>query len=261
MQLVCLLPVRNGAVDLPGYLESARRFVDGIVALDDGSTDGTLAILESDPLVVDILENPRRADYRGWDDSANRNRLLTAAEQHQPEWIISLDADERIDATDARALREFVESDALPGVAYSFRWYTMVGDLAYALPEPIWVHRLFAFRPGQRFPCKRLHFAPVPTEIPRRAYLRTTFRIQHLAGLSAERRMARFEKYREADPAMEFDYDYAQLLATPGNPDLMAWEPRPAGMPALFTGSDSELMPDSRTEERNNPGFERRRAL
>ena len=69
------------------------RFADLVVALDDGSTDDTRAVLEAHPLVHTVLTNPRRDGYAGWDDAANRNRLLGAGAR--PSWIMSLDADER----------------------------------------------------------------------------------------------------------------------------------------------------------------------
>lgn len=225
-KVLCLVPVRNAAVDLPGFFESAARFADGVLALDDGSTDDSLAILQASPLVKQVLSNPRREDYRGWDDAGNRNQLLKAAAAFEPEWIISLDADERIDRSDALALREFLDTDAIPGVGYGFRCYSMVGDLEHALPNPIWVYRLFAFAPGQRFPDKALHFAPIPTSIPKQALLRTSFRIQHLGGMSPERRRARYEKYRQADPDCRFWPDYSSLLKNPGPDDALPWTER-----------------------------------
>src|SRR5713226_3636460 len=99
-QIVCLLPARNAAADLPGYLESAAGFCDAIVALDDGSADNTRDLLAACPLVQILLANPRREDYRAWDDGANRNALLAAAAKLQPEWIIQIDADERMDPSD-----------------------------------------------------------------------------------------------------------------------------------------------------------------
>ena len=57
-------------------LDALRRFADAVVALDDGSTDGTAALLAQDPLVRVLLRNPLRETYAGWDDAANRNRLL-----------------------------------------------------------------------------------------------------------------------------------------------------------------------------------------
>ena len=67
-----LLPARNEATRLPGWLDRIRPLADVVVALDDGSTDDTAAILEADPLVHSLLRNQRRETYAGWDDAANR---------------------------------------------------------------------------------------------------------------------------------------------------------------------------------------------
>jgi glycosyltransferase involved in cell wall biosynthesis len=230
-RLLCLLPVRNGEADLPGYFEAVARFADGIVALDDGSTDRTREMLQSHPLVKSVLTNPPRETYAGWDDAANRNRLLEAAAPLEPDWILSLDADERIPTDDADALRAFIESDALPGFAFGFKVYRMWHDLDRYDKAGLWVYRLFAFAPGQRFPDQRLHFVPIPTDIPRDRWLRTTIRIQHLAGLTQQRRVARFAKYEEADPDNAFQHSYRDLLELPA--ELLAWQPRAPELPVL----------------------------
>ena len=234
--LVCLLPVRNGAADLPGYFESVARFSDAVVALDDGSTDATLQILRENPLVRIILQNPVRPTYAGWDDAANRNRLLAAAADLQPDWIMSLDADERIPSDDAEILREFVQTEAIPGLAYGFKVHRMWRDETHFDRAGLWVYRLFAFRPGQRFPDQRLHFTPIPTDIPRDRRVRTTIRIQHLAGATEARRQARFQKYRQSDPHNEFQHSYRELLE-PGETPL-PWEPRAEDLPVLSVDLD-----------------------
>jgi spore germination protein len=238
-RLVCLLPARNAEADLPGWFESARRFADAVVALDDGSTDGTRELLEADPLVEVLLENPRRETYEGWDDAANRQRLLAAAAELEPGWIVSLDADERLDADDAAALREFVREAARPDVAYGFRVFRMAGDLEHYDRAGLWAYRLFAYASGQRFPQERLHFVPVPTTIDRRRFVNTTLRIQHLGGLTEERREARFAKYSEADPGNEFQADYSNLLAVAET--VQRWEPRTPGLPVLPADAPLDL--------------------
>jgi len=235
-KLLCLLPVRNGERDLPDFFESVGQFADGVIALDDGSTDRTRQMLESQPLVRTVLSSPRRDDYRGWDDAGNRNRLLEAAAELEPEWILSLDADERIPADDAAALRAFIEGDALPGCAYGFQVFRMWHDLAHYEPAGLWVYRLFAFEQGQRFPGQRLHFVPIPTSIPRDRWLRTTVRIQHLGSVTEERREARYAKYREADPDNEFQHSYRDLLSVPE--EIGTWPARPVGLPVLDVGTD-----------------------
>ena len=232
-RVVCLLPVRNGEADLPGYLASVARFADAVVALDDGSTDGTRRLLAAAPLVQALLVNPPRADYRGWDDGANRARLLAAAAALAPDWVVSLDADERIAADDAAALRHFVATEARPGHAYGFALHRMWGDLGQSVPTGHWVYRLFAFAPGLAFPDKRLHFAPVPTAIPRDRWLPTTLRIQHLGAVDRGRCAARFEKYRQADLDHLRQYRDADLWP-PDPADLRPWHPRPPDLPVLI---------------------------
>jgi hypothetical protein len=232
--ILVLLPVRNAAHDLSGYFQSVSRFADGVLALDDGSIDETPELLKQQPLVKGILHNPRREGFAGWDDAANRNRLLAAAADFSPEWILSLDADERIDEIDAQALVRFIQSDAVPGLAYGFRCYPTSDDGRWYLPPSIWIYRLFHFSPGQRFSDSRFHFAPIPTDIPREAYLRTSFRIQHLGGFDNARRAARYEKYRDVDPDRRFWPSYSALLAPIDDDLLIPWPERPEGEPNLI---------------------------
>ena len=233
VRLVCLLAVRNGEQDLPGHLESVARFADAVVALDDGSTDATRAILAAHPLVERVLGNPPRDSYAGWDDAENRNRLLEAAAELDPDWLLVLDADERIDADDAMALRHFVDTTADPERAYGLRVFRMIGGLGHYDTAELWVYRLFAFRRGDRFATTRLHDVPVPTRVPREAWVRTTIRIQHLSSLTAERRRARFAKYAEADPGHEFQTGYDHLLTEPEPAALRPWTRRPPDLPVL----------------------------
>ena len=66
-----------------------------------------------------------------------------------------------------------------PDDAYLFPLHRMIGDLHHHDGSVLWVGRLFAPRPGQVFPTERLHFVPLPTDIPRDRWRETTFRIQH----------------------------------------------------------------------------------
>ena len=230
-RIACLLPVRNGEADLPGWLDSVGRFADVVAALDDGSTDRTRELLEASPLVRRLLTNPARETYEGWDDAGNRQRLLDETADLEPDWILWLDADERIPADDAEALRSFLGTDADPECVYGFRVHRMDERMERYDSADLWVYRLFAWRPGLRLPAERLHFVPVPTDVPRERWVPTTIRIQHLSGSTAERRAARFAKYREADPRHEWQADYSALLDEPGQG--RRWPARPASLPVV----------------------------
>ena len=229
--VICLVPARNAAADLPEFLSSVAPIADSVVALDDGSTDETRELLESSPLVRLVLENPVRSGYDAWDDGRNRARLLDAAAALEPDWILSLDVDERIPDGDADALRGFIESDAVPGLAFGFQHFRMWGKTAYD-PEYCWVYRLFAYRPGLAFPQRRLHFNPIPTSISRAAWVRTTIRLQHFGAASDEARLARLEKYRQADPDGVHQIDFSGMDRPPAD-ELLEWEPRPTDLAVI----------------------------
>ena len=239
--LVSLLPARNAASDLPAHLDAVARCADAVIALDDGSTDETPAILEAHPLVHTLLRNPRRDGYAGWDDAATRARLLTAALELEPRWVLWLDADELMTPGDAVALRAFVRGDADPECAYLLRVFRMIDDLEHFDHDALWVGRLFAPRPGHVLPDDRFHFVPIPTAIPRQRWVRSTFRIQHLGSISAERRSARAGKYREVDPRFEWQRSYSHLVAPPTR--VRPWYPRGRHLPAIMNGAAADLDP------------------
>lgn len=229
--VVCLLPARNVAEHLPGWFDSVGRFADAVVALDDGSTDETADLLALHPLVRVLLRNPTRPDYSGWDDSANRNRLLAAAAPLAPGWIVSIDGDEIVPAEDAEALRLFIDQRAVAGLAYGFPRYRMIDDRQGFDRRDSRAIRLFAYRPGQAFPRDRFHFMPVPTSIPPSRWLVTDIRIQHLGGLTGERRRARRLKYAEADPDRRWERDHDYADSPPG--EQRSWASRRPGQPVI----------------------------
>ena len=49
--------VRDEVRFLPGLLRNVAPHVDGIIALDDGSSDGSDSLLAASPLVLELLRN------------------------------------------------------------------------------------------------------------------------------------------------------------------------------------------------------------
>jgi len=87
--------VRNEARHLPGCLESVRGIVHEIVVVDTGSTDGTPETAAK--LGARVFSIPWNEDF-----AAARNESLRHC---RAEWILVLDADERLGAGQAESVR------------------------------------------------------------------------------------------------------------------------------------------------------------
>jgi glycosyltransferase involved in cell wall biosynthesis len=104
--LSAILITKNEAADLPDCLASLS-FCDEIVVVDSGSTDATVGIAEAAGARV-----IQTADWPGF--GPQKQRALEAA---RSEWVLSIDADERVPVDLATAIRRAIET----GVGEGFR--------------------------------------------------------------------------------------------------------------------------------------------
>lgn len=113
-------------------IDSVRAIASQIVALDSGSTDGTLELLESRAVEV------HRVDWPG--HIAQKNRALDACTQP---WTLSIDSDESLEPELIRAVREAIERNdpAIGGYEVNRRVWYAGRPLNYAW-QPEWRLRL-----------------------------------------------------------------------------------------------------------------------
>jgi hypothetical protein len=99
---------KNEAHNLPACLASVR-FADQIVVVDSGSTDGTADIARN--FGCQVYNEP----WRGF--SAQKQ---FAIDQCTHPWVLLLDADERVPALTASAMKDIVDSESGEAAGYSF---------------------------------------------------------------------------------------------------------------------------------------------
>lgn len=99
MKLSLCIIARNEESMLAGCLESVRGIVDEIVLVDTGSKDGTIRIAEKHG--ARVFKSPWRDDF-----SAPRNLSIARA---RGEWILQLDADERLAPGAGDAIRKAID--------------------------------------------------------------------------------------------------------------------------------------------------------
>ena len=204
VRLLALLAVRNEMAYLPGFLANVSPHVDGIVALDDGSSDGSGDFLRSHPRVIEVLRVP--ADRPYWDEVGNFKKLQAAALSHGGEWLIVLDADERVE----RDFRERAERVIRRGSRWGLAAFTVKLRELWNTPgtfrsDGVWgrkrVARLFAALPDHRFDYRPLHAVKAPLQARLAGhYIAADLEIYHLRTLRPEDRAARRDRYKALDP-------------------------------------------------------------
>lgn len=118
MRLSLCMIVRDEAFFIEDCLSAARPLVDEIVVVDTGSKDGTR---ETALVIADqIIDFPWVEDF-----SAARNEGLAAA---TGDWVLVLDADERIAPTDYAAMREAMHDERYDGFYLQNRSYSNAPD-------------------------------------------------------------------------------------------------------------------------------------
>lgn len=214
-RLLALLAIRDGMPHLPGFLRNVAPQVDGIVALDDGSSDGSLELLEQHQAVIEVLRNP--PSRPAWDEIGNHRALVGAALRHRAEWVVCVDTDERLErGFRARAERVIARGRVFGYTAYAVRLRELWDDPGQYRADGIWgrklIARLFQARADHEFDPRSLHGSKAPMQGKRRGrFPRTDLTIYHLGMLKPEDREARRLRYERADPDRRWQrigYDY-----------------------------------------------------
>lgn len=218
VRLFALLAVRDGMRHLPGYLANVAPQVDGIVALDDGSRDGSGEFLEGRPEVVELMRNS--PDRLRWDEVANHRQLVSTALRHGGDWAICLDHDERLERDfRARAERVIARGSQVGSEAFGVRVRELWDTRDRFRADGIWGQKtkasLFRLRADHEFDPRPLHAHKAPLQ--ERPFRRADLLVYHLGMLTAADREARRARYEHVDPEARWQaVGYAYLTDETG---------------------------------------------
>jgi len=149
---LCMI-VRNEEKWLSQCLDAAKQFVDEIVIVDTGSSDRSVEIAQS--YGAKVIELPWEHDF-----ASAKNVALDNASQ---DWILVLDADERILPDDFKRLKELLDTNNADAYKLELRNYVKQAGPGYVscIPSettmqarsyrPIRMVRLFRNRQEYRF--------------------------------------------------------------------------------------------------------------
>jgi hypothetical protein len=216
VRILALLAFRNEMRYLPGFFENVPPHVEGIVALDDGSTDGSGDFVARQPSVLTLLQMPPKEPHV-WDDGRNHRLLVHAAWPHRPSWLIGIDADERLE----RDFRWRMVREVIRARNRGFQAYTVAFRELWNAPDTyradgIWGRkrqaRFFASRLDHEFDERQLHghWAPLNSR-HNGGYPEADLVIYHLRMIHEQDRRVRQARYQAIDPECRwqaFGYDY-----------------------------------------------------
>lgn len=138
--LSVLVPVKNETANLRDCLASVS-FADEIVVVDSGSTDSTRPIAEAaGARVIQFVWNGKLPRKKNW-------ALENVPWEH--EWVLIIDADERITPELEREIREAICRPDVDGFYLNRRFWFLDGWINHCGYFPSWNLRLFRHRLGR----------------------------------------------------------------------------------------------------------------
>jgi hypothetical protein len=141
-----------------------------------------------------------------WDEVGNYRTLVGAALEHDPEWLISVDADERLEDDFRPRAERVIRRGGLLGLsAYAVRIRSLWDSPHEYRVDGMWstrfVARLFRARADHEFDPRDLHSVKAPMQARLlRGFPKADLEIYHLRMIHSEDREARRRKYELLDP-------------------------------------------------------------
>lgn len=234
--LLAMMVVRNEANRyLRPVLERLGRLVDGIVILDDASTDETPGLCRAHPKVIRFRQLNSSLFSRN--EAALRSLLWEMTVELEPAWILALDADELLEEKAKTALPALTAQEEYELI--TFPVYHFWGDLRHYRVDRLWhpvlarTACLFRYRKNRSYHWapRRLHCGRLPVEAYHAPRFHAPLRLLHLGYASPQARSEKYHRYLSLDPRGRFCplTHYQSIMAR--QPRLRRW-----------TGEDLEVL-------------------
>ena len=99
--LTIVILTKNEALNIVECVENAKQVADDVLVIDSGSTDDTVQLAKT---------AGARVVYRAWDDDFAAQRNF-AIENSDAEWILYLDADERLNGELVESVKQALQDN------------------------------------------------------------------------------------------------------------------------------------------------------
>lgn len=214
MKIICLCCFRNAHSYLPEFFSHLREYVDGFIVMNDRSDMADDSIAVTLDLKVITMLRRRSQNYAPFAyEQQNRRILLGEAGDEGADWVLCLDADERLELNFLRSMRELCESRSTSVISVRVRdIWNKYGEFR---TDGIWGNKrksiLFDLNycDDYKNPPIGLHQPWVNTTI--QPVEHTDFNLYHLGSATGPLRAKRVRQHNQADPDKRWQsigYDY-----------------------------------------------------
>lgn len=195
-KLLLLVPVRNESRLIAEFIDHMLKFCDGMIFLDDDSTDNTYEIIEGEKVLLKVQK-----EHVFFNDLENRNILLDLASFFNAEWVLFMDVDERFDPRYCNLINLMNQND---NDTYAFNFIHLWNNLkTYNCGFPgsrmgvVETCRMFRYKGYMQIKSqKKLHFATIPY-FTRLKYAKIL--VLHLGYLDPNLRYQKYHFYQKED--------------------------------------------------------------
>lgn len=119
-RIIGLMIMRNESLILEDTLVTMGEIVDGIIVLDDVSTDNSVDICLKHPKVLKVILNTEWVGgpngERYVQESIHRQAVLEVGKKYRPKWFLYMDADERIDGDIRKFMLDNIKNKSVSGI-------------------------------------------------------------------------------------------------------------------------------------------------
>lgn len=214
MRIVGMARVKNEARWIARVVRAALNVCDGVVVLDDNSTDGTGDVCADVCRErVAVLNSP----FTGLDEVRDKNYLLHWVSQMRPEYVFHFDGDEELSPDGTCGILDAIESQPEADA-----WYMRILYL-WDSPDQVRVDgvygrftrpSLFKFVPGRKFGATayggNFHCGNVPGPIQHLGPCGA--RLLHYGYMERADRLRKFDWYNDHDPNNKLEDQYRHMI-------------------------------------------------